>query len=235
MCCWGRDRQFGDNNGDCAKNDCNNKAPGDNSNLCYDNSSGSYIKHNGDEQIHCHGFAWSDEADDLEHALRFNNFFYVMMHDHFYTRGYVESAIPSSTTMEMCGCIEQMNPVSRADCSEVAPKSFEFEIKYDVNIGELTVVPTKAEFKFQACTGVNPATGVAKDNDLASKAHKLLLEGKMSAEVKDEIFSVVVGHNNVDDNTNEAACEAAWNLVSNEPYNGRRQLKDISDGYLRKQ
>jgi hypothetical protein len=35
MCCFGRDRQSNDNNGNCADNDCTDKSPADNSNLCY--------------------------------------------------------------------------------------------------------------------------------------------------------------------------------------------------------
>ena len=38
MCCWPRDRQAGDNNGNCNKeydSDCIDKNPADNTNLCY--------------------------------------------------------------------------------------------------------------------------------------------------------------------------------------------------------
>lgn len=30
MCCFGRDRQFGDDNGNCAADDCDDADPGDN-------------------------------------------------------------------------------------------------------------------------------------------------------------------------------------------------------------
>ena len=38
QCCWPRDRQAGDNNGNCASpydSDCVDKDPGDNTDLCY--------------------------------------------------------------------------------------------------------------------------------------------------------------------------------------------------------
>ena len=33
ICCWGRDRQSNDDNGNCKANDCDNAQPADNSNL----------------------------------------------------------------------------------------------------------------------------------------------------------------------------------------------------------
>ena len=35
MCCFSRDRQCGDNNGNCRENNCVGKDPADNTNLCY--------------------------------------------------------------------------------------------------------------------------------------------------------------------------------------------------------
>jgi len=82
MCCFGRDRQYGDGNGDCRRRDCDNANPGDNTNICYvDEGVDSPIAYPSDEIAHCHGLAWSDDENDPSFKLRFNNFFYVVMHD----------------------------------------------------------------------------------------------------------------------------------------------------------
>jgi hypothetical protein len=48
-----------------------------------------------------------------------NNLFYISMYDdHMYQRGYVRS-VPGAP---MCGCVEKMPIVTRADCTEIAAK-----------------------------------------------------------------------------------------------------------------
>ena len=118
MCCWPRDRQANDGNGNCATSydeNCVDKDVADNTNLCFsdlaDGSlSGKYDSekgfmafpednNNGEGAIHCHGFAWAN--DEYEHTARYkaNNLFFVSMYDHMYQRGYVKN-IPG---MPMCG------------------------------------------------------------------------------------------------------------------------------------
>ena len=96
MCCFGRDRQSGDNNGDCEKENCDNKNPADNSNLCF-------IESGKEGSIHCHGFAWSENDNDVSSMLKYNNLFFVSLYDHWYTRGYVENALDSELSFPMCG------------------------------------------------------------------------------------------------------------------------------------
>ena len=110
MCCWPKDRQANDNNGNCATpydENCVDNDPADNTNLCYadlsdgDASTGfgsdqgmmMFPRDNGDGEgaIHCHGFAWADdEADSISRYIG-NNLFFVSMYDHMYQRGYVKN------------------------------------------------------------------------------------------------------------------------------------------------
>ena len=117
MCCWPKDRQAGDNNGNCATpydENCVNKDPADNTDLCYvdlergNSSTGSkdagFLSFpedngNGEGNIHCHGLAWSNDANDHTARYKANNLFFVSMYDHMYQRGYVQN-IPGAP---MCG------------------------------------------------------------------------------------------------------------------------------------
>jgi hypothetical protein len=171
--------------------------------------------------------AWSQNESAASNILRFNNFFYVLMHDHMYSRGYVSPAVPGAS---MCGCIEDMSPVSRADCSE-ADMDVNYYVSYDISTGALTIVPQDLEFSFRACAGITPDPNnagkmIAEDNDLASYVYKLTAEGHMSTDTRDNIFDVLVGHDSPNDNTNEAACAAAWASASGgAPYSNRRELR----------
>ncbi len=121
QCCWPRDRQANDNNGNCNSpydSDCVDKDVADNTDLCYNELDkapyASNIDANGfsvyDDEgpVHCHGFAWS--PDQLETTTRYkaNALFFVSMFDHMYQRGYVEN-IPGSP---MCGCVEHVSIAS---------------------------------------------------------------------------------------------------------------------------
>ena len=105
MCCWSKDRQANDNNGNCAKPydvNCVDKDPADNTNLCYvDTARGSESNefesdkglllfpndnNNGEGAIHCHGLAWSEDVDHASNRYKGNNLFYVSMYDHMYVR-----------------------------------------------------------------------------------------------------------------------------------------------------
>ena len=123
MCCWPRDRQANDNNGNCKTpydEDCVDKDVADNTDLCYVElghapySSGVDANgfslfpndnNNGEGAIHCHGFAWALDDQEVLSRYKANNLFYVSMYDHMYTRGYVEN-IPGSP---MCGCVEDVS------------------------------------------------------------------------------------------------------------------------------
>ena len=118
FCCWPKDRQANDGNGNCATpydKNCVDKDPADNTNLCFadldagNKSSGfdsakgfmSFPEDNadGEGQIHCHGLAWASDEYDTYSRYKGNNLFFVSMYDHMHQRGYVEE-IPG---MPMCG------------------------------------------------------------------------------------------------------------------------------------
>jgi len=118
QCCWPRDRQAKDNNGNCNTpydSNCVDKDVGDNTDLCYNELSKAPYASNtiakgfsvyGDEgPVHCHGFAWSNDNQETTSRYKANALFYVSMYDHMHQRGYVEN-IPGSP---MCGCVEDVS------------------------------------------------------------------------------------------------------------------------------
>ena len=122
QCCWPQDRQANDNNGNCAKaydDNCVDKDPGDNTDLCMvdlsyapennfvDASGYTFFpgdNNNGEGPIHCHGFAWANDDADYYTRYKANNLFYVSMYDHMYQRGYVRNIAGAP----MCGCVEKV-------------------------------------------------------------------------------------------------------------------------------
>lgn len=202
MCCWGRDRQSGDNNGQCRLRDCDDKDPADNSNLCKES-----LETEGD--IHCHGVAWSEDPNDVSAVFRFNNLFYVSMYDHLYTRGYVENVYGSDFTetgIPMCSCVEDMPKVSRADCTEV-DADIEFTIDYSVGTTSITAGELVG-IDFDACRGIIYGTDQMRGagNDLASYVNRLEREEKISANTQTTIHATLVGYASPNDNENEAVC-----------------------------
>lgn len=181
-CCWIQDRQAGDNNGNCATpydEDCVDADPGDNTDLCYvdmaDGAASSHIAGGfaifpDDEEgdVHCHGFAWGNDAEDLDTRYKGNNLFYVSMYDHFYQRGYVRG-VPGAP---MCGCAEQMPVASRADCTEM-DISESFRYVYDSLTQRFNVIDKGVDIEFNACQGAND-----NNNDLEAYYERLVAEGR---------------------------------------------------------
>ena len=114
MCCWPKDRQANNGNGNCATpydENCVDKDVADNTkdlqagdaSSCFDSASGFGVhpedNKNGEGAIHCHGFAWADDEYETTARYKSNNLFFVSMYDHMYQRGYVKN-IPG---MPMCG------------------------------------------------------------------------------------------------------------------------------------
>jgi len=214
MCCFGRDRQFGDNNGDCSRNDCDDADPGDNSNLCYTEPSNTPFPKDAEGDVHCHGLAWGNDGNDFGAQLKYNNFFYVSLYDHMYSRGYVQEMTfdqPDVTDdVPMCGCIEDMQPVSRADCTELAvEQTFQFSIGEN---GALQAEPKgDMEIEFNACKGTNPGNpSRPANNDLASYVYLLVEEGKMAEDTKTAIYNKLVGYAKPGSNANEGSCKASY-------------------------
>ena len=212
MCCFGRDRQPKDNNGNCANpldKKCVDADPADNSNLCYTSHDGKPFPDETEGDIHCHGVAWAEDDNDFTARLRINNFFYVSLYDHMYTRGYVENTV-DSPEVPMCACIEDMPPVSRSDCTQV-DASLKFTIAFDEDRDTLIALPRDDLYiDFNSCRGTNFADGRNQNNDLASYVHRLANDGKISREVEGQVFETLVGYANPGDNENEAKCTEAF-------------------------
>jgi len=210
MCCWVTDRVInnGDNNGDCkgpypnrkpddGESNCIDADPADNTDLCYvdmerspqaNHVEGGFALFPGDveEGTHCHGFIWSDDQDDASNVYKANNLFYVSMEDHLRTRGYVRN-VPGAP---MCGCLEQMPTVSRADCTQTSVK-YLYDFKYTGESPDFliaTVIGRKVSFN--ACDGET-------NNDLESKYDQMVENGEITR--SDYFADIVVGEDNCAD------------------------------------
>jgi len=239
MCCFSRDRQYFDKNGGCNFSDCAHENPGDNTDLCWtkgeNNVTYPYPGDVTENDLHCHGISWSDDDSDINSAARWNNLFYVSLYDHMYTRGYVES-ITSDPKIQgnqaMCGCIEDMNPVARADCQEVVG-SMNYTATVVSDRIEVQGVPGTLEFEFQACQGyeydetaepgdIGTKKLKSSNNDLSAFVFRQYLEGKLSDEQVATVEETLIGYKNPDvnksDKNREEACEAAFLDRFDEPY-----------------
>jgi len=204
MCCFGRDRQFGDNNGNCkieSQGGCEDADPADNSNLCKTDTQSYPNDDPPENDIHCHGLAWGEDMNDFSRHLMFNNFFYVSLYDHMYTRGYVERTIPDDPDdFRMCDCVEKMPPVTRSDCTEVAINPFTVSRNDDGTV--TATAPERLDVEFNACKGIG------RSNDLSTHIKRLVREGRMSEALQSQAYETLVGYENPNDNNNEAACQA---------------------------
>jgi len=188
MCCWPKDRQANDGNGNCAKGydvNCVSKDPADNTNLCHvdmERGNGStgfdsagFLGYEGDNNagegaIHCHGLAWSNDVNDHTARYRGNNIFFVSMFDHMYQRGYVEN-IPGAP---MCGCVEQMPTVTRSDCTQV-DLTESIKIAFDSRSSTFTGKLTDVHIDFNACRGIHN-----QNNDLWAYMARLYYQGDIT-------------------------------------------------------
>jgi len=222
MCCFGRDRQFGDNNGNCAKNDCEDADPGDNSNLCYTEPSYTAYPKDSEGDVHCHGLAWAENENDFITQLKYNNFFYVSMYDHMYTRGYVQEMTydqaENTDVVPMCGCIEDMHPVSRSDCTQV---DVDQTFQYSIDENGLLQAEPKGDFEieYNACNGLQfDDPDKRRNNDLASYVVRLVAEDKMTEATQTAIYETLVGYEKPGSNANENACKASYEVKTGLDY-----------------
>ena len=199
MCCFVADRQFNDNNGNCDENNCDDADPKDNSNLCYADftrseesahvEDGYSIYGDASEgDFHCHGFAWGNNhgSDDV---MKGNNLFFVSMYDHMYSRGYTQQ-VPG---VPMCGCVENMPTVTRADCTQTDINGLAVTITYDSATMDIFAEATFDEIEFNACEGSNN-----NDNDLSARFAKLVEEDAATENEKRQLEKYLVGEGNCD-------------------------------------
>lgn len=193
MCCWVRDRQANDNNGNCADDNCVDADPADNVDICFSDmerfpsapqvNGGFAVYENGEGASHCHGFAWGSDENELMARYKGNNLFFVSLYDHLTQRGYVDP-VPGSP---MCACVEKMPTVTRSDCTQM---NIEQTATFSFVAGDVSVVldPT-VSVQFQACQA-------SRNNDLAAYYQRMVEEGRATAEEKAIFDSYIVGNGN---------------------------------------
>eukprot|EP00521_Asterionellopsis_glacialis_P007862 CAMPEP_0195287868 /NCGR_PEP_ID=MMETSP0707-20130614/4757_1 /TAXON_ID=33640 /ORGANISM="Asterionellopsis glacialis, Strain CCMP134" /LENGTH=739 /DNA_ID=CAMNT_0040347671 /DNA_START=73 /DNA_END=2289 /DNA_ORIENTATION=- len=236
MCCWPKDRQANDNNGNCLEpydQNCIDKDPADNTDLCYVdmergqlstgfNSSGIQVFPNddgntnkkpstdyGEGQIHCHGLAWAENPIDQSAAYKGNNLFYISMYDHMHQRGYVKN-IPGAP---MCACTDQMPIVTRSDCTQIdVQETFKFSFN-----GVFSAELKNIDIDFNSCQGIN-RHGRAQNNDLWAYMNRLFLDDKVSAQKLADLSNVLVGDFS-------GSCDKVVNKMMHQDY-------DLSTGYV---
>eukprot|EP00591_Stephanopyxis_turris_P009936 CAMPEP_0195506542 /NCGR_PEP_ID=MMETSP0794_2-20130614/95_1 /TAXON_ID=515487 /ORGANISM="Stephanopyxis turris, Strain CCMP 815" /LENGTH=781 /DNA_ID=CAMNT_0040632869 /DNA_START=81 /DNA_END=2426 /DNA_ORIENTATION=- len=180
-CCWVADRQV-DTNANLV----------DNSDVCYVDFTKSkrsshvrdgYSIYNGQEgDLHCRGFAWGNDVGYSESALKGNNLFHVAMYDGLYNRGYVEE-VPGSP---LCGCVESMPVITRADCTELTvDQSVTVNYHADIKQFEANVMINSI--------GYTDCMAAGGDNDLSSYYERLVDEGKATADEMKMLDKLIVG------------------------------------------
>jgi len=253
MCCWSKDRQYNDNNGDCSLGHCIDRNPGDNTDLCWiEEDDGSVFpypnaenEHGRERDLHCHGLSWSALESGFKDTLdansvvndnaKWNNLYFVSLYDHLYQRGYVDSVTEAAEFMgeqAMCGCVEDMNPVARADCTEAIGLA-NYTFYQDETTGELKLdyIEDSFEIEFRACQGWQYKADITPEsyqgaeninrlglrhqtNDLSAHVFRQYLEGRTDATYTDEYEKVVVGYKhpevNQNDNEREKVCKAKF-------------------------
>ena len=129
-----------------------------------------------------------------------------------------------------CQCVEDMNPVARADCTEIVGRA-KYTANQDGEGGPLLIRPVSGTFhlEFQSCKGydyiedfgpedyaVNSHASELEnsDNDLSAFMFRLYLEGKIDEEKVNTFEQTMIGYRdpsvNDGDNQREAACKAAF-------------------------
>jgi len=187
--------------------------------------------------MHCHGFAWaSTDGSDMNVAAKWNNLFFVSMYDHLYQRGYVNSITDDPAIageQAMCGCVEDMQPIARADCTEAVGRA-NFTAYQDSETGMFAVDidPDTFRIEFKACEGydyldeitpeefaevdynMHNAGLTRQNNDLSAFVFRQYLEGKIDEGRINAFEETVIGYRdptvNDGDEEREAACKAAF-------------------------
>lgn len=211
MCCWVQDRQANDNNGNCNTpydENCIDKDPADNTEICAVDMSrepnatfaddGIMIFRGDDEgDTHCHGMAWGTNSMEADARYKGNNLFYISQYDHLYQRGYVTN-VPGAP---MCGCVEKMPIVTRADCTEIDEVEY-WKFDWNAVSAEFTAYLDRAEIEFNACQGAG------KNNDLEAFYQRLYNEGRASWDDREKLRRTIVGDENCHTGTDSMVFDA---------------------------
>merc|ERR1712183_1136636 len=154
------------------------------------------------------------------------------MYDHLFTRGYAESITNDpliAGSQAMCGCVEDMAPIARADCTETIGRTNTTLAVSGEGRLQVDHVPGSFFVEFKACQGYdyvedfgpdayeispNAAELENSENDLSAFMYRLYLEGKIDEEHAEAFAETIIGYKdpsvNRNDEKREAACEAAF-------------------------
>ena len=171
-----------------------------NTDLCYvdfsrapssSHISSGYSIFDGDEDAFCHGFAWDDGS--VADVFKGNLLFHKEIYDHMHKKG-LSRNVPGAP---MCGCVDKMPVVSRADCSKL-----EFQGHYIFRYSD-SRTPAKADVITRGQLSLNAVdcdgAGVNGDEDcdgLKCYYEKLYLEGKVDTNQKTSFDEIIVGAGN---------------------------------------
>jgi hypothetical protein len=111
-----------------------------------------------------------------------------------------------------------MPPVARSDCQQADVKLTATLTRDDTSGLLATQFGNDLNVEFNSCRGINFSTGTGKNNDLSAHVNKLFLDGKYSEAMRDNVFDVLVGYQNPNQNNNEDACEAKYEAVTDKVY-----------------
>jgi hypothetical protein len=166
------------------------QAPADNSDACYMEFSNArqsshvrdgYSVYDGignEGALNCHGFAWGNDAGFADAAFKGNTLFQVAMMHGLYTEGNVEELAGAP----MCGCVEQMPVVTRANCTSTSATQ-SVHVKYNP-VSKFVAEATIESVTHEDC------------GDLSTHYATLVAEGKASQREMEKLDKKIVGEGN---------------------------------------
>jgi len=260
VCCWHRDRQYFDNNGNCGFADCANQNPSDNTDLCWMETDDGPFPYPGDKKeqdLHCHGFAWSDLDETDGHVntnAKWNNLFFVSLYDHLYMRGYVDSITDDPNIaghQSMCSCVEDASmAVARADCTSAVAKTNYTAGLDSEGLIYVNYVEDTFSIKYVACEGYEYDSSITpseyehdynfngkeagltnSNNDLSAFMFRQYLEGLVSIEAVEEFAKTVVGYYNASvndgDKERNVVCEEKFVEKFDQAFVEREEVGEV--------
>lgn len=167
-------------------------------------------------RVHCSGIAWENDANYWNSYLKGNLLFQSSMM--LMKNGGHAKNLPAAP---MCGCIEQMPIVTRADCTE-AYTTARFVFQYRSTIPELKAFASKHLIQYRECKGLNAT------NDLRSFYDKLWWEKKVDSLQKKVFDGIVVGEGGCYNVTKAHLSEFVKNYFGPRQLDGNKNATDDS-------
>jgi hypothetical protein len=181
----------------------------------------------GEGAVHCHGIAWDIDEHDLQSRFKGNNMFYVSMYDHMHERGYVRNvpggkkhlfvSFSGASMVEfnpffficlpapMCGCVEKMPIVTRADCTEMSTLNI-WKLEWDIGTSGLSISLDRSDLSFAACESR------FGNNNLEKFYKRLEEEGRATEEDHERLKKTLVGSDGCDSAVSDLFLEKGFEL-----------------------